>query len=228
MAWEVAVSGVVDVLSGVEHGWEVEFVKLLRSEADVVLDTIAIFVVDLVGIKCPVSLNASLKKIELLHLFSSSQELSPVAQVLLSLEELFLGSLQALLDLGLFISLLLGISGISLSEGVGAWLWVLSPSNMSGKLTIPSVVKILDSRREDHLPELIKGLLIMLDVVLDTIAIGIDDSSWLVGWNGHSGCEHVSVLGWHVCSVKVVKFLGGGCANQGCKHKRLFIHFYNN
>jgi hypothetical protein len=49
----------------------------------------------------------------------------------------------------------------------------------------------------------------MLDVVLNTITIGIDDLSWSVGCNGGGfGGEDISILRWNVSSVEFIKLLG--------------------
>jgi len=63
-------------------------------------------------------------------------------------------------------------------------------------------VEILNSWGEHHLSEFIEGVLIVLDVVLNTITIGIDDSSWFVAVESNwAGNVDISVLLWHVSSI---------------------------
>ena len=46
VAWHIAVVGVVHLLSGSENSWNVESIELISGLLDVVLDTIAIFIID--------------------------------------------------------------------------------------------------------------------------------------------------------------------------------------
>jgi hypothetical protein len=85
-----------------------------------------------------------------------------------------------LLLLSSLISLSLGFFGLSLGVDVDSWFWMISPSVVTWELSVSGVVKILNSWGEHHLSELIEGVLIVLDVVLNTITIGINNSSWLV------------------------------------------------
>ena len=199
VSWQVSVSGVVNILGGVEGGWEVELVELLRREVDVVLNTITIGIVDLVGVKSPLS--TGLEEVVLIHVLRAGQDHTPVAEVLLGLDELLFGGFESFLFLGLGLSLLLGFSGFGFSVWVSSWLWVLSPSNVAWELSVSSVMEILNGWREDHLSELVEGILIVLDVVLNTITIGIDDSSWLVWSNSDSRGVDVRILLWDVGSI---------------------------
>ena len=57
---------------------------------------------------------------------------------------------------------------------------------MSWQLSVVSVMQVLDRGAEDHLSVFIESVLIKLDVVLNTISIGINNSSWLELGNGLS------------------------------------------
>ena len=178
VTWIVSVSGVVDILGSVENSWEEEVVKLTMGVINVVLNTISVGIEDLVVSSLPG--RASLEEIELLHVLGAGEDHSPVGEVLLSLNKGFFRSFSLLLLLSSLISLSLGFLGFSLGVDVDSWLWVISPSVVTWELSVSGVMDILNSWGEHHLSELIEGVLIVLDVVLNTITIGINNSSWLV------------------------------------------------
>lgn len=70
------------------------------------------------------------------------------------------------------------------SHGDGPWvnsrLRGVTKSYMTWHLSVVSVVKVLNRCTEHHLSELIKLILIELLVILNTISVFIDDSSWFV------------------------------------------------
>ena len=75
---------------------------------------------------------------------------------------------------------------------------------MSWQLSVVSVMQVLDRGAEDHLSVFIESVLIKLDVVLNTISIGINNSSWLELGNGLSVWLvelKVSVVVWNVDDV---------------------------
>lgn len=93
---------------------------------------------------------------------------------------------------------------------------MISPSVVTWELSVSGVVKILNSWGEHHLSELIEGVLIVLDVVLNTITISIIDGPWLVSvlkilW---SELDQVLVTEglWGVNNINELghKVLGGG------------------
>jgi hypothetical protein len=176
VTWHLTVSGVVKVLSSVEGGWVVELVQLSRGKVEVILNTITISIINGVVVSLP----SNLEEIEGLEIFWGFEDVRPVLYLVVGHEEFLLGSLRSLCNFGLGISLLLGISSIGLSVWVGAWLGVLTPSMVTWEFSISSVVEILNGWGEDHLSEFIESVLVMLHVILNTITIGVDDSSWLV------------------------------------------------
>ena len=224
VTWIVSVSGVVDILGSVENSWEEEVVELTVGVINVILNTITVGIEDFVVSSLPGG--ASLEEIVLLHVLRAGEDHTPVGDVLLSLDERFLGSLELLLLLSSLISLSLGVLGISLGVDVDSWLWMISPSVVTWELSVSSVVDILNSWGKHHLSELIEGVLIVLDVVLNTITIGINNSSWLVfasdlRW---SLDEDIRVFRWNVSSLESRKALGRDSAHKGSNNK-LFIHF---
>ena len=153
--------------------------ELSVGEIDVVLNTITIGIIDFIVVSFKGG--TGLEEVILLHVFRAGKDHTPVSDVLLGLDERLLGGLFSRLVLSCLIGLLLGVLSISLSMWVSSWLWVVSPSVVTWELSVSSVVEILNWGRENHLSELVESVLIVLDVVLNTITIGIDNSSWLVG-----------------------------------------------
>ena len=86
--WQISVSGVVNILGWEIVVWLVELVELLVSIMDIILDTIAVFVVNFLSIS--VSSSFPLLASEVLQLKGHIKEVLRTADVALELSQLFL------------------------------------------------------------------------------------------------------------------------------------------
>lgn len=160
--------GVVDLFGVFEDEWLVESVELISGLGNVVLNTISVSIGDSVGSSFP----CGLKHDQFIEVFWTLDLRDQIGEAFLMF-----------IKLDVFTVILVHGSNIlfRLDERwqvvALAWNWVIISSMMSWKFTISSVMHILGLCTENHLSESIEFVLGFMNIVLNTIAILISDSS---------------------------------------------------
>mmetsp|Transcript_3400 Transcript_3400/g.5735 ORF Transcript_3400/g.5735 Transcript_3400/m.5735 type:complete len:233 (-) Transcript_3400:144-842(-) len=188
---------VVEVLDNAEDGGVVVGVQLVGSLPDVVLNAVAVSVIDSVGADLPLEQAGVLKVLGSLDHADEAGELGlEVLVVRLVLASginlgahVYLLEDGGLLGEGLLLSLgcslgthlsLLGSLGGGLFGGKTSRPGIFPVANVSGDLSIVGVVHVLNVRAEDLLPEAVQLFLRLLHVVLNAIAVLIHNPPVLI------------------------------------------------